>query len=120
MFRNSPNPILIPLIFIITLSSCVATHSGSLTGSGSLSSPNFIYIKKDISGQSKVTYILGIGGMKKITLVGNAQKNMLAGNELKSNQALANITVNFKASNYLFVYRTVICTVTADVVEFNK
>ena len=44
---------------------------------------------------------------------------MLASNPLKSNQAFANVTVNFKSAFYFgLLLRKVKCTVTADVVEF--
>jgi hypothetical protein len=43
---------------------------------------------------------------------------MLKSYLLNKNQALVNLTVNFKNSYYLGIFQTVTCTVTADVVEF--
>ena len=44
---------------------------------------------------------------------------MLVASPLKGNQALVNLTVNFKSSYYLgFLVMTQKCIVTADVVEF--
>jgi hypothetical protein len=100
------------------LTSCSAGHSGYMANSTSLSSANFSYIKQNIKGDATATYILGIGGIAKETLVNDAKQNMLAENPLKNNQALANLTVNFKISQYLGLYATAKCTVTADVVEF--
>ncbi len=102
----------------IFISSCAAFHSGYMTNSAALSSANFSYVKQNIKGQSTATYVLGIGGLEKVTLVDNAKQQMLATNPLKSNQALANLTVNFKYSFYFGVFSSVNCTVTADVVEF--
>lgn len=103
----------------IVVSSCAAMHSGSLSNSAALSSANFSYVKQNIKGQATATYILGIGGLAKETLVDNAKQKMLADNPLKSNQTLANVTVNFKSAMFFgFLSRTVRCTVTADVVEF--
>ena len=103
----------------IFISSCAAFHSGYMTNSAALSSSNFSYVKQNIKGQSTATYFLCIiGGLNKVTLVDNAKQQMLATNPLKSNQALANLTVNFKYSYYFGVFSSVNCTVTADVVEF--
>ena len=108
-------------IFIVAeLASCAASHSGILTGSAALSSANFTYAKKEVTGHSTATYIIGIGGLAKQTLVDQAKDDMLKNNGLKNGEALANVTVNFKNSTYLFVYHTVTCIVTADIVAFNK
>ncbi|MBF2709315.1 hypothetical protein IR213_12040 [Flavobacterium soyangense] len=103
----------------LLLTSCSAVHSGSMENSASLSSANFSYVKQNIEGKAQATYVLGIGGLAKETLVNNAKQKMLAENPLRDNQTLANLTVNFKKSYYLgLIYSTVKCTVTADVVEF--
>jgi hypothetical protein len=109
------------LLITVMFSGCVAFHSGDMASSASLNSANFSYTKQSIKGESKATYILGIGGMAKESLVANAKQQMLASNPLGANQALANLTVSYKSSFYVgLLYRTLICTVTADVVEFNN
>lgn len=109
------------VIAIITLlSSCVAFHSGNLWDSALLNSANFSYIKHDISGDASATYVFGIGGLSKTALVGLAKKNMTSNNPLDKNQALVNLSVNFKNSYYFGIVSTVNCTVTADIVEFNN
>ena len=100
------------------LTSCMATHAGYITNSAALSSANFEYVSNNIQGVEKATYILGIGGMAKEALVAEAKVNMLRRNVLSSNQALSNISVNFKTKYILGLFVTVKCTVTADVVEF--
>ena len=89
-----------------------------MTNSTALSQANFEYVSNNIQGSESVTYVLGIGGMTKETLVDNAKKDMLQRNPLKANQALCNLTVNMKTSYQLGLFITVTCTVTADVVEF--
>lgn len=91
-----------------------------MQSSAALNSANFSYTGH-LEGKSTATYIFGIGGMTKRTLVDDARENMLSKNPLKSNQALANLTVNWKRSYILgFVYSTLSCVVTADVVDFYK
>jgi hypothetical protein len=108
------------VIVSLFLSGCAATHSGYMSSSTSLSSANFTYVNS-IRGESTATYILGIGGLSKETLVDDAQKNMFISGPLKKNQAIANLTVNFKNSYFIFgVFATVTCVVTADVVEFTQ
>jgi hypothetical protein len=110
------------LLFAITLmlSGCAAIHTGYMANSAALSSGNFMYVKRNIKGVSKAEYILGIGGFSKETLVDDARQDMLINNYLiKDNQALVNLTVNFKTSYIFFgIYTSVTCVVTADVVEF--
>ncbi len=107
---------LFAIAILISITSCATVHSGSMTSSASLSSANFSYVKQDIKGTASVQYVFGIGGNAKETLVNVAKQQMLASNPLKTNQALANLTVNFKRNGLLF--SKVTCIVTADVVEF--
>ena len=106
------------VLVTLLLASCSAGHSGYMASSANLSSANFSYLKQNVKGESTATYILGIGGLAKETLVNDAKLNLLAQSPLKNNQALSNLTVNFKSSFYLGIFSTVTCTVTADVVEF--
>jgi hypothetical protein len=107
------------IVLIGLLSSCSAWHTGYMANSTSLCSNNFTYVKMGVKGSSTATYILGIGGLAKETLVDDAKKGMLSSSPLKANQALANLTVNFKSEYYLgLAYVKVTCTITADIVEF--
>jgi hypothetical protein len=109
---------LIILIFSVVLLSSCATHSGYIASSASLSKANFSY-KKQISGTSKATYVFGLGGFSKQSLIDEAKRNMLAENPLKENQALANVSVSWKKSSYTIFVIINKCIVTADIVEFN-
>lgn len=103
-------------LLISALSSC-AIHSGYMNNSASLGEANFKYIEKNIYGSAKTVKIFGIGGSGEYALVHSAKLNMLDGYELKTNQALANITVNWKKTTFILVSTTT-CVVTADIVEF--
>jgi hypothetical protein len=101
----------------------MALHMGTYNSSAVLNQANFSYVKQDLVGKSKLTYILGIGGLAKETLVFHAKKDLIKnhfGNDsgLKENQALANVSVNVKTSNYLGLFVIAKCTLTADLVEF--
>ena len=112
---------ILSLFLVASLPSCVAIHSGYMANSASLSSANFIYIRKYIEGQATASYVFGIGGLDRETLVSDAKEKMLKICPLGDNEALVNLTVNFKSSYYLgYVFIQVTCTVTADVVEFHK
>ncbi|MCB2208274.1 MAG: hypothetical protein KQH67_08230 [Bacteroidetes bacterium] len=108
-------------IFIIltaSLSSC-AIHNGNMNNSASLNEANFNYIQQDLNGKSQTIKVLGIGGLGDDALVADAKKDMLTDIDLHANQALVNVTVNWKRSWVFFVRKTK-CTVTADVVEFRE
>ncbi|MBE9467765.1 MAG: hypothetical protein IMY72_05505 [Bacteroidetes bacterium] len=102
--------------FLFIFSSC-AVHNGYMNNSASLSQANFSYVNTNISGKASTLKFLGIGGLGRRAIVSEAKENMLMKNPLKSNQTLANITINWKMGFYLIVM-TNTCTVTADIVEF--
>ena len=103
-------------ILMIMVSSC-AIHTGVMSNSAQLSHANFTYVKKSLYGTCHTTRILGFGGVFKADLVEEAKKDMLSGYELQANQALANVTVDWKHGRYILV-KTTTCSVSADVVEF--
>ena len=106
------------MIGALSFTNC-ALHSGHINGSASLSEANFKYAQTSISGEASTLKVFGIGGLARKAIVEEAKKNMLKNNPLKPNQALANVTVNWKTGFYLVV-QTNKCTVTADVVEFQE
>lgn len=105
-------------ILLIMVSSC-ALHTGVMSNSAQLSHANFTYVKKGLYGTCQTTRILGFGGVFKADLVEEAKKEMLEDYELQANQALANVTVDWKHSRFILV-KTTKCSVSADVVEFNN
>lgn len=106
------------IFFIGTLTtSCNYQYYGNITGNASLSDTNFTIVNLAI-GQSYSWRVFGIGGYKKQALVMEAKKDLYARTQLKSGQALANVTVDFKHSYYL-VCSKILVTVSADVVDFH-
>ena len=112
------NRIKITLMAILTmgLGSC-AVHMGYMNNSAGLDDANFSYKQQGISGSAEATYVVGFGGLHHEAIVDEAKQNMLKEHPLQSNQALANVTVNYRNAFYLVVIKSK-CTVTADVVEF--
>lgn len=107
------------LLVFLSLTGCIAFHEGTMSNSGYLSSNNFRYVKTGISGMSQATYVLGIGGMRRYSLVAEAKQNMLIYYPLSDNQAIVNSTVSYKHSYFLGnLVVTVKCVVSADIVEF--
>lgn len=106
------------LAIALMFTSCASLHSGYLNNSTSLTQANFSYVERNVQGVSTATYILGIGGLSKETLVNSAKMNLMEDALLKDNQAVVNTTVNFTTTYYLGLIIKVTCTVTADVVEF--
>ena len=106
------------VILMIMVSSC-AIHTGVMSNSAQLSHANFTYVQKGLYGTCQTTRVLGFGGVFKADLVEEAKKEMLEDYELQANQALANVTVDWKHSRYIIV-KTTKCSVSADIVEFTN
>ena len=109
--------LMLPALSAVLLSSC-AIHSGLMQSSASLSNGNFKYVDK-ISGSATATYWISIGGLDRSAIVEDSKADMLKKQPLQDNQALTNLTANFKHS-YIIIYEQTLCTVSADVVEFEK
>ncbi len=109
---------ILSLSLMITLSSCAATLYGTMSDSASLNSNNFIYVKRNVQGKSQATYVFGFGGMKRDAIVAEARANMLTNTSLKDNQAISNLSVDFKKSTFFGIVNTIKCFVSADIVEF--
>lgn len=106
------------VLVLFSFSNC-ALHNGYMQSSANLSSNNFNYIKRDVQGSASCFYILGIGGNNKSALVNDAKQNLLHNFQLQANQALVDITLNWKTTHYLLAMKQE-CTITASVVEFTK
>jgi hypothetical protein len=105
----------------VFLTSCASIHGGMITSSTALNQANFTYVKQNVQGESKATYVLGIGGMKRAALVQEAKEKLVSENRLKANQALANYNLDWKLeSKWLGLIGKVKCYVSADIVEFTK
>lgn len=111
------------MLSLVILCSCSSVLSGynSFGTNTVLSQANFDYIKRNVSGKSEVSYILGLGGNKKEAMINEAKQDLLKTHQLKSNQALANVTIDFKYSNvFINISQKVTCIINADIIEFKK
>jgi hypothetical protein len=109
--------LLITTLFVLT--GCVSLHSGMPTNSAQLNQGNFKYIKQNVSGYSMATYFIGIGGNRRFAMIAEAKSDLLEQFPLQQNQALVNVTVDFKTTSFLgLLLNLVYCTYSADVVEF--
>jgi len=101
---------------LLFMSGC-AIHNGYTVGSVALSSNNFTTVKKAAQGKAEATYFLGFGGLMREAIVAEAKEDLALKNQLKDNQQLANLSVDYKNSFYVLVTKTKV-TVTADIIEF--
>jgi hypothetical protein len=102
----------------ILLAGCMATHTGTMVNSASLSQNNFKIIG-NVTGKAETYAVLGIGGgIDRNAIVLEAKQNMQKYCPLKAGQAYANITVDFKNAMYLLLVRQTVCTINADIVQF--
>lgn len=109
------------LLISITFTSCVSVFNGFPTNSTQLNQANFHYVQQNVSGFSTAIYILGIGGNTHNSMIAEAKSDLLSAYPLGKNQALANVTVDFKFQSILGVlYSMKVCTYTADIVEFDN
>lgn len=63
-------------------------------------SQNNYKVVKTVSGESKQTYILGIGGLSKKSLKESAMSEMMENADLKDSQAIINTNVHFRTQFY--------------------
>jgi hypothetical protein len=98
---------------------CAQIYTGDMLSSTSLQSANFDYVRQNVKGTAFTYAILGIGGRTK-SLIHKAKVDLLTNYPLRSNQALANQTVDFHTTIFLGVVVVVECQVYADIIEFNK
>ena len=70
-----------------------------------------------VSGSAKASYILGIGGLSKKSLKGNAVTEMYENANLTGSQAIINVTFKQRVSNVL-IYSEIEYTASGTIVEF--
>ena len=82
-----------------------------------LSEANY-QIVKAVEGQWSATYIFGIGGYSKKSIINNAVSNMYKNAELTGNQQIINITNTISTRSVLGVYTKKVVTARGYVIEF--
>lgn len=104
------------------LAGCFGVHSGTFQSSAILTGNNYTILKRDAVGTSQTTTVLFIGGLSKDALVAEAKADLMETYNVTGNQQLVNVSVDWKivTTPIYFVVNTRKCTVTADIIEFNK
>lgn len=76
-------------------------------------------VVKNVCGESKQTYVFGIGGLSKKSLSESAMSEMMKNADLKESQAIINTNVQFKNQFYLLWGKTK-AIANGTVIEFTK
>lgn len=74
-------------------------------------------IVKTVSGESKQTYVLGIGGLSKKSLSESAMSDMMKNADLQESQAIINTNVQYK-NQFYFLWCTKQAIANGTVIEF--
>ncbi|MGQ1908186.1 DUF6567 family protein [Marinifilum sp. RC60d5] len=113
------------LVGVTLLFSSCAIHNGLTTNSNNhetqvvLAKKNFKLVK-NVKGESKATYIFGIGGHARQAMIEEAKSKMLRKADMMgSSKAIINETVEIKHSLFPF-FRKYELTVSGQVVEFTE
>lgn len=104
------------ILSLFALSSC-AFHNGTFLGSASITNNQF-RIAGMAMGTAETSYLLGLGGLSKQALVFEAKKDLYSKYPLTKGMALGNVTVDFKTTWLLFVFKRKV-QITADIIDFN-
>lgn len=123
--QKLPKNLLLLAILAVLISSCGVHYAPVMNrntnGSTiSITQNNFKVVKR-VSGQSKATYILGIGGLNNKALIENAKADMLKSAELegKSRVVIDVITEFHLTKVFPFYYQKTI-TVSGTLIEFTN
>ena len=108
-------------LLLLIQSSCLSIHKGNISSNSFSIKDNFNIIST-IEGNSRATYILGIGGNLREGLINEAKKDMYQKYKLQPNQNLTNITTDIKMTYFIFplIYMSQKVIVSADVIRFYK
>jgi hypothetical protein len=112
----------VAIVATLSLTSCGMTR----TSAYGVSETNVLLQKKNFKvlgqayGQSKATYVLGFGGIRKAALRANAIDEMSRSVNLTDSQALANVTVHTSVKTFFGLYSEIVCDATANVIEFTE
>jgi len=96
----------------------LVTNTNNNVTNVELSSDNYRVIQK-VSGEATATYVLGIGGLSKKTLVENAKSKMFQEADMEGKaRAIVNIVTETYYKTFLGFYTERTVTVSGYVVEF--
>ena len=111
----------------LLMSSCIGLHNTGLTGNSKvyetrveLNKKNFKVIAR-VKGESRATYVFGIGGVSKNALVEEARADMLSKADIIGGaRAIINETVETKLTSYFGVVLEKKIIVSASIIEFTE
>ncbi len=110
--------LVISLFVASLLSGCIALHRGDFVSSVQLSSNNFHYVARGVTGKVRMYYFPPFGGMLTDAMVAEAKDELMKKGKLSAKQSLANVSVDLKSAVWI-IFGIVDCVVTADIIEFN-
>lgn len=104
----------------LTLTSCgvARTTSNNITETKVVLSENNFKVVGQAFGQSKATYVLGFGGLRKSALRANAIDEMSRNANLTGAQTLTNVTTHMSIKMVTPLFVQVTCDATANIIEF--
>ncbi|MBR5807214.1 MAG: hypothetical protein IKY24_01195 [Alistipes sp.] len=118
--------ILITGMSIVTLCSCSHTigpgaigHNYAKYNIGKRLATEEYRVIRNVSGVSKATYFLGIGGLDNLKLSANSYANMVRRANLKDNQAIINVIAEMRVAFFPFICVRVVHT-TGTIIEFSN
>ena len=108
------------IVAVLCLTGCgvATTVSNNVTETKIVLSENNFKVVGQAYGEAKATYVFGIGGLSRKALRNNAINEMSKNANLTGAQTLANITTSASIKMITPVYVQVICSATANIVEF--
>ena len=111
---------LLMLVAVLCLTGCgvASTTSNNVTETKIVLSENNFKVVGQAYGEAKATYVFGIGGIGRKALRNNAINEMSKNANLTGAQTLTNITTHVSVKMITPVYVQVICSATANIVEF--
>ncbi|MGE4288823.1 MAG: DUF6567 family protein [Salinivirgaceae bacterium] len=102
---------------VLLLSSCVATHLGTISSSAIDKPVSYVDVAYGVAQTDKY---FALGGLSQDALVLEAKRELYRNRPLQPNEAYINFTVDFKNTWVFFpVYTQTKVTLSADVINFN-
>lgn len=104
----------------LSLTSCgvATTASNNINETKVILQSNNFKIVGQAYGESKATYVLGMGGLRKKALRANAIDEMSKNANLHGAQTLTNVTTHMSVKMITPLYVQVTCSATGNIIEF--
>ena len=99
------------------LSACTI-HTGAIGGGSGVITNDQFAVTRLVTGTSKTTQFLGIGGFEKDALVYEAKKNMIGGADMQPGEVIGQTTIDFKRT-FFFPIQVNKVTVSSEIIDFS-